>query len=135
MSRIPAVVAGVLAGLLAGCGTASPDLLDVNRTGDDPQADLRLVVSDSGTVTCDGETHRLDSERLLTARALARDLATHAALGIELEPRPRSQLRYRVRSEAGTVAFADNSAGRPETFDRVVALTADLAERVCGVQR
>lgn len=121
--------------LAAGCGGSSPDLFEVTRSGEDPNADLRLLVSDSGTVTCGDVTRPLDSERLLTARSLARDLAPQAALDIELEPGPGAQLRYRVRMEDGTVAFSDTSRGRPRTFDRLVAFTADVAEQVCGIER
>lgn len=119
----------------AGCGTESPDLFEIARSGEDPGANVRIVVSDAGTVTCNGEKRPLDSERLLTARGLARDLAAQAALGITLEPGPNSQLRYRVRMEAGSVAFSDTSRGRPRTFDRVVAFAADVAENVCEIER
>lgn len=120
---------------LAGCGTESPDLFEIARSGEDPAANVRIVVSDAGTVACNGEERPLDSERLLTARGLARDLAPQAALGIALEPAEGSQLRYRVRMEPGSVAFSDTSRGRPRTFDRVVAFAADIAENVCGIER
>ena len=119
----------------AGCGSPSPDLFELVRSGEDPNANVEMLVNDGGTVTCNGRSHPLDSERLVTARGLARDLADHAALGIELEPEPGSVLRYRVRTEAGTVAFADNSRGRPEAFDRLVAFATDTIRSVCGIQR
>lgn len=120
---------------LPGCGSESADLFEVVRTGEGPGADVHLVVSDSGTVDCGDAGRPLGSERLLTARALARELAPQAALAIELEPGPGAQLRYRVRMEEGTVAFSDTSRGRPRTFDRLVAFTADVAENVCGIER
>lgn len=127
--------AALLLALLAGCGTASPDLFEVRRSGDDRPANLTLVVNDGGRVTCDGEEHPLDAERLLTARELARDLARQAELGVELPPGPGAVLSYRVRLEAGTVSFSDTSSGNPPVFLRLAAFTKDVAERVCGIVR
>jgi hypothetical protein len=121
--------------LLTGCGTASPDLFEVRRSGEDRAANLTLVVSDGGTVTCNGQEHALDADRLLTARELARELAEQAELGIELPPGPGAVLSYRVRMEAGTVSFSDTSRGNPRAFLRLAAFTKDVAERVCGIVR
>jgi hypothetical protein len=107
----------------------------VERSGDDPNANLRLLVSDGGSVRCDDHEHPLDAERLLRARELERDVAPQAELGIALPPGPGSQLSYRVSMEQGTVSFSDQSAGVPETFLRVAAFTTDVAERVCGIER
>jgi hypothetical protein len=126
-------VAAALA--LAGCGTPSPDLFEVTRSGRGQGADVRMLVSDGGIVSCNGEDHTLDPDRLLTARALARDLATQAELGLELPSGPGTQLSYRVRLEEGTVAFGDRSRDLPGSFNRLVAFTADVAERVCGIMR
>jgi hypothetical protein len=127
--------AAVLAIALAGCGTASPDLFEVRRSGEDRAANLTLVVNDGGTVTCNGEEHPLDAGRLLTARELARDLAEQAELGVELPPGPGAVLSYRVRMEAGTVSFSDTSRGNPPSFLRLAGFTKDVAERVCGIVR
>lgn len=128
-------VAGILAATVAACGTPSPDLFEVTRSGRDANADVRLVVSDGGTVTCNGEEHALDGDRLLAARRLARDLQPQAELGLELPSGAGTQLSYRVRLDAGTVAFGDRSAGVPASFNRLVAFTADVTERVCGIMR
>jgi hypothetical protein len=128
-------VAGLLAVVLSGCGTASPDLFEVRRSGEDREANLTLVVNDGGTVTCDGAEHELDADRLLRARELARELEEPAELGIELPPGPATVLSYRVRLEAGAVAFSDTSPGNPPAFLRIAAFTHDVAERVCGIVR
>jgi hypothetical protein len=121
---------------LAGCGAAAPDLFEITRSGDDPNANVRLVVSDAGLVRCnDAEAVPLGAERLLTARQLARDLGDQAALGLELPPGPDAILSYRARLETGTVAFSDTSPDRPATFNRLAAFTADVAENVCGLER
>ncbi len=124
-----------LAAALAGCGTPPPDLFSVERSGADPNANVDVVVSDGGSVTCDGEEHALDADRLLTARQLVRDLEPQAELGIELPPGPGTDLSYRVSMEAGSIAFSDRSRGVPRTFLRVAAFTKDVTERVCGIER
>jgi hypothetical protein len=129
----PLAVTALLA--LAGCGTAPPDLFAVERGGPDRNANVNLVVSDGGSVRCNGRKHKLDADRLLTARQLLRDLEPHAELGLELPPGPDTQLSYRVRMEKGTIAFSDRSRGVPDTFQRVAAFTTDVAERVCGIER
>ncbi|MGH2948197.1 MAG: hypothetical protein ACRDPC_18410 [Solirubrobacteraceae bacterium] len=121
--------------VLAGCGTASPDLFEVRRSGPDRPANLTMVVNDGGSVTCNGHEHDLDAKRLLRARELERALAEQAELGIELPPGPRADLSYRVRLEAGTVAFSDTSRGSPQSFYELAAFTKDVSERVCGIVR
>ena len=125
----------LLALALAGCGTPPPDLFLVERSGADRNANLELVVSDGGKVTCNGDEHALDAERLLTARRLLREIEPQAELGIELPPGPRSQLSYRATMEKGTIAFSDTSEGIPQTFQSLAAFTTDVAERVCGIER
>jgi hypothetical protein len=133
VSRAAGAVALVL---LAGCGAPSADLFVVSRSGKDRNANVRLLVSDDGTVRCDGRKPvPMGAKRLLDARQLARDLDKQAALGLELPRGPGSILSYRVRLESGTIAFSDTSRGRPATFNRVAAFTADVAERVCRITR
>ena len=124
-----------LAAALAGCGTPPPDLFVVKRSGADPNANLELLVSDGGSVRCNGSEHAIEADRLLAARQLVRDLEPQAELGIELPPGPGTQLSYRVEMERGTLAFSDTSPGIPRTFQRVAAFTKDVAERVCGIER
>ena len=130
-----AALAACAAALAAGCGSPPPDLFAVERSGADTNANLTLVVSDGGSVSCDGKRFPLDADRLLTARALERDLEKQAQLGIEMPPGPGTQLSYRVSMETGSFAFSDRSAGVPRTFQRLAAFTKDVAERVCGIER
>jgi hypothetical protein len=120
---------------VAGCGSPPADLFSVERRGADPNANVQVVVSDGGSVTCDGERHALDADRLLRARQLVRDLAPQAELGVELPAGPGTNLSYRVSTESGSVAFSDRSPGVPRTFQRVAAFTKDVTERVCGIER
>jgi hypothetical protein len=130
-----AVWALVAAAAFAGCGSPAPDLFVVDRSGPDPAANLTMVVSDGGSVTCNGSEHALDADRLLRARQLARDLAKQAELGLELPPGPNANLSYKVRLESGTVAFSDTSRGNPQAFFQLAAFTKDVSERVCGIVR
>ena len=133
--RRAALALALGAALLAGCGTPSPDLFLVDRSGADPNADLELVVSDGGSVRCNGEEHPLDADRLLTARRLLREVEPQAELHLELPPGPRAILTYRVEMEKGTIAFSDTSAKLPQSFQQLAGFTKDVAERVCGIQR
>jgi hypothetical protein len=120
---------------LAGCGAPPPDLFEVQRTGVGPNARLTMVVSDGGNVTCNGRAHPLPPKQLLDARALTRDLGKQAQLDLDLPPAPGSILAYRVRMEAGSIAFADNSRHLPAALARLEAFTKDVSENVCGIQR
>jgi hypothetical protein len=130
-----ALAALLVAAALTGCGASAPDLFEVRRSGPDRPANLTLVVSDSGSVTCNGAAHQLDADRLLRARELERELSDQAELGLELPAGPRAVLSYRVRMEAGTVAFSDTSRGSPRSFLELAAFTKDVAEDVCGIER
>ena len=122
--------------LATGCGSPSADLVEVVRSGADRNANVRILVSDDGTVRCNrGKPVPMGTKRLLTARQLARDLEKQAALGLQL-PRGRGAiLSYRARLEAGTIAFSDRSRGRPGAFNRLVAFTSDVATSVCKLRR
>jgi hypothetical protein len=133
-----AIAAGALAAaaLAAACGARAPDLFAVERRGSVPGARLTLVVADNGIARCNGgPERRLPDGLLLAARQLARDLELPAARGLRLPPRPGSVLSYRVRLEAGSVAFADNSAGLPAGLRPLQGFTRTVATRVCGLPR
>jgi hypothetical protein len=128
--------AAVLAGLLAGCGSASPDLFTVQRTGAIPGARVNLVVSDNGEVRCNGGSRRLmtDSE-LLQARQLQRDLSKDATGGLVLGPGRQSVLTYAVSTPAGHVRFSDTSPGAQPVLLRLAAFTREVATGVCRLPR
>ncbi len=128
-------LAALAALLLAGCGSPSADLFVVDRSGSDRNANLRLLVSDDGTVTCNGSKHEIPNARLLDARQLTRELAPQAQLHLVVPPRPGAVLTYKVRMEAGTVAFSDTSRPLPSTFARLEVFTKAISEDVCGLRR
>ena len=134
--RRAAAAMSALALAACGCGAPSADLFEVVRSGADRNANVRILVSDDGSVRCNkGKPKPMGAERLLTARQLERDLETQAALGLELPKGRTAILSYRARLEAGTISFSDQSRGRPGSFNRLVAFTSDVARRVCKVKR
>ena len=134
--RVRLLAAALALSAVAGCGSAPSDVFDITRTGKDRNANVRLLVSDGGSVRCNQRKPvQLDAKRLLAARELARDLESQAALALELPPGRGTILTYHVRLEGGTIGFSDSSRGIPPTFNRLAAFTADVAERVCKLER
>jgi hypothetical protein len=121
--------------LASGCGAPAADLFVVTRTGTDRNANLTMLVADDGSVTCNGKQHPMTGKELLTARQLTRDMVPQAELNVALPPGPGSILSYKVRMQAGTVAFSDTSKPLPKAFTQVTAFTADVSENVCGINR
>jgi hypothetical protein len=127
---LPLVLAAIA---LAGCGTPSADLFVVDRAGDGPGARLHLLVSDGGTVRCDGRPPAaISNDQLLDARNLQRDLEEPATQRLQLAPQPGSVLRYRVRTPDGIIAFADDSRGKPPVLNRLVLYVRELERGPCG---
>ena len=137
MTRPPllaALTAAVL--LVAGCGGESGDLFAVERSGDIPGADLRLIVDDGGTLTCNDEKAKpLPDKLLLDARAIATDIEEPAQQSLNLKPGPQSILQYVVHTPDGTVRFADDSPGQPEVTQKVAYFARQAAQQVCGLAR
>ena len=134
MSRrrgIGALAAAVVLGASpAACGTPSPDLFVVQRSGDVPGARLRLLVSD-GSVRCNGGAERaLSSAQLIEARQIARRLEELGAV----PESPRRIFAFAVRFETGTVRFAD-TVTRPPVLPRIARFTRTAAQDLCGLER
>ncbi len=121
---------------LGGCGAAYPDVFVLHRTGSLPGARLTLLVNDGGTVRCNGGRELpLPARRLLDARRIAEDLSEDAHADLTL-PAPRgSVLRYRLRTEEGTVTFSDADAVRRPELAPVIVFTRAVAQDVCGLAR
>jgi hypothetical protein len=130
---VPVVLALAIAS--AGCGSPAADLFVVKRSGADRDANLTLLVSDDGTVTCNGAEHPISNDLLLDARKLTRSLSEQAVLDLQLPPGPNSVLSYSVRMQAGTIAFADTSRPLPRSFTELTVFAKDVSEDVCGIDR
>ena len=134
--RGPAVlVAALLTLALGGCGTPSPDLFLVHRTGTVPGAKLDLLVSDT-TVRCNlGSPRSLSSAQILEARDITKDLLELQRSETALPPAPPAQIfRFSVRSEAGTLRYGDTTQ-RPTVLPRLSRFTRDVAVGLCGLKR
>jgi hypothetical protein len=144
-ARVPAAFAlAAVALATAACNGPTPaDLFLVQRSGSVPGAKLTLRLTDDGGAYCN-ETKRyeLTSSQLITAREIRRELDGEkeedvglAEKHINLPAGPVSTYRYRVRSENGTVAFADTSPHQPQTFYRLAQLTREVATQDCHLAR
>lgn len=131
-----ALVALVGTAALAGCGAAYPDVFLLTRSGSLPGARLTLLVNDGGTVRCNGAAERtLPAPRLLDARRIAEDLSDDAQKDLTLPAPPGSLLRFRVRTQDGTVTFSDVDAVRRSELAPVVEFARKVAQDVCGLAR
>ncbi len=136
---------GVAAALvLAGCGGGPPaDIFVVTRSGDIPGARLVLRLTDDGRASCNGKPLvAIASGDLIAARQIRRELEGEkegdvgpADEGLSLRPGPMAVFRYVVRGQDGTVSFSDTSAGQPQTFRDIAALTRRLAKGPCRLAR
>ena len=121
--------------LVSGCGGPAGDLFEVQRSGADKAANVTLVVSDDGYVTCDGAKKELPPDLLLRARQLTRDMSVQAELNLTLPAGPGTVLSYKARMAAGSIAFSDTSRPLPQSFTELTVYTKDVAEQVCGITR
>ena len=131
MRRAP-VAALALAALLAGCGSPPPDLFVVTRSGGDRNANVRLRVSDGGTVTCNGKEHEL------TRRSCSRRASSRATSRRRPSWGSSSRPGAGRCSPTGSGSSGDGGLRRPLAryagrFNRVVAFTKDVTEGVCGI--
>jgi hypothetical protein len=127
-------LAGAVA--LAGCGADYPDLFVLHRSGSLPGARLTLLVNDGGTVACNGgEPRQLPPRRLLDARRIAKDLSEELHDDLTLPAARGSLLRYRLRTQDGTVTFSDLDAGRRPELAPVIVFARAVAQEVCGLPR
>jgi hypothetical protein len=143
-AAVPSVALACAALALAACQGPTPaDLFLVQRTGTVPGAKLTLRLTDDGGAYCnEGKRQELTSAQLITARELRRELDGEkdedvglAEKHIDLPPGAVTTMRYRVRSENGTVAFSDTSAHQPQAFYRLAQLTREVAQGDCHLPR
>jgi hypothetical protein len=122
--------------LLAGCGASTPDIFLLTRAGSLPGARLTLLVNDGGTVRCNGGAARpLSDPELLAARRIGEDLSDAAKKDLTLPAPAGSLLRFRVRTQDGTVTFSDVDAARRPELGRTIEFARQVAQDVCGLAR
>jgi hypothetical protein len=125
------VILGALALSVVGCGgVRAPDLFIVERSG--PGGHLRLLVDEQGGLRCNGGRElTLSDPQLIQARALQEELSTPAGEHLSLPARPGSVFAYRVRDEAGSVSFADNSPAQPKVLRNLALFVLQVAQQNC----
>jgi hypothetical protein len=134
--RLAAAALAVAAALALGaCGTPSPDLFVVHRTGSVPGAKLDLLVSDT-SARCNTDASRpMSSDQILEARDITKDLLEFQFAKTALPPTTPAQIfRFSVRSEAGTLRYGDTTQ-RPSVLPRLTRFVRGLAIGLCGLQR
>jgi hypothetical protein len=122
---------------LAGCGLSvqSPDLFLLTRTGRGSR--LTLLVSDGGTIRCNGGKARtLPDPLLLQARDLASGLGGDAQEGLRIRSTSNSIYRYTIRLQQGTISFPDTATatGSFPRLARAELFALRAAQQVCGLQ-
>jgi hypothetical protein len=119
--------------IVAGCGlnVQSADLFVLTRTG--PGNALTLLVTDSGTIRCDGgPAHTLPDPLLLQARQLAGDLDQDVKVKLRIAPVAGSVYSYAVKLQDGTLSFPDKAAATHSELARAELFTAQAAQTACG---
>jgi hypothetical protein len=123
-----------LAAVLAGCGLSvqSADLFLLKRTGAGRR--LTLLVSDDGTVRCNGGAARPLSDKLLIqARDLASTLNDDAKRHMQIQATPHSVARYTVRLQHGTISFPDTAARAHSELAQLELFAVQVAQVPCGL--
>jgi hypothetical protein len=120
---------------VTGCGAPGADLFVAARSGTIPGAALRMRVVDDGRVVCNGRSHDLDSNDLIKARAMVAAIGDEAKRGVSLPPGRPTILRFRIRTQDGTVAFSDSSPGQPKAFYQAQQIIRNIAVGACGLPR
>lgn len=125
----------VLAAVLVGCGLSvqSADLFLLKRTGAGGR--LTLLVSDGGTVRCDGGSAKPLSDKLLIqARDLTSTLNDDAKRGMHIPPAPRSVATYIVRLQHGTISFPDTAGRAHSELAQLELFAVQVAQVPCGLR-
>jgi hypothetical protein len=137
MGRGPlaAAVALLLGAGLAGCGTPSPDLFVMKRSGTVPGAKLDLLVSDQTTRCNGGPVKELTSAQILEARGILRELLDVQAGNVTVPKAPPAQIfSFAVTTEKGTLRYPD-TAQRPTILPRLTLFVRRVAIDTCGLRR
>lgn len=136
--RSPTAALMIAALLVWGCGGTqrTSDIFVIKRTGSIAGANLTLLVSDDGTVTCNGGPRRpIDGSLLIEARGLSEDFAADIGRPAAGDPPINSIYRFTVQSGAGSASWTDGSLGLPQSFLKISQFTRKVAKGACGLAR
>ena len=120
---------------LAACGTPSPDLFVVDRTGTVPGAKLTLLVSDQTARCNDAPPTPLRSAQILEARDLRRELLDLQLSRDAIPNAGAAQIfSFVVETEQGRLRYPDVQQ-RPEVLPRLTRFVRRVAIDTCGLPR
>ena len=112
---------------VAGCGNPGGDLIALEERG---AHFTRVVVTDDGRGSCNGgELRRLESERLLEAREVERELQELADEGTNF-PGPGGGRHFRAQLRGATVTWTERSRQDP-VLPKATLLTLKLRRELC----
>ena len=112
---------------VAGCGNPGGDLIALEERG---AHFTRLVVTDDGRGKCNGgELKRLESDRLLEAREVERELQELADERTNF-PDPNGGRQFRAQMRGATVTWAERSHQDP-VLPKATLLTLKLKRELC----
>lgn len=117
---------------VAGCGldVQAADLFLLTRTGGG--STLRLLVNDSGTVSCNGHAAKsLPDALLLQARDLATSLDNDAKARMRVAQPGASVYRFTVKLPDGTIAFPDRAAAQHHELAQAELFALQAAAIAC----
>jgi hypothetical protein len=126
-----ALAALAASALIAGCGGGAGDLMSIQITGGPTAEKHTVVVSGDGRGSCDrGALKELPSQRVIDARAVARDAADFARKAATY-PSKAGTRRYEVRTNDGVVRWSEGSPGIPSVLPRAQLLALQLEQLLC----
>jgi hypothetical protein len=122
-----ALSAGALA--LSACGGPAADLFGVTRSGQVAGADIVIVPSGQGTVTCDGHQKELPDPLLLQAESF--DFDYQSTKGLRLPSGRNPVYTYVVVTSDGTFSYSDDTPHLGPELRKLAAWIFTVANTVC----
>jgi hypothetical protein len=130
MRPLVALAAAGVAAALAGCGTATEDLLAFDRSYPVTGVHVRIRVTNDGRGSCGaGPLHQLTSQTLLDARGVKRALRPLARRGASFTQAGSPRRSYVFRSFDGTVRWTEGLG--PRALGRATLLELRLERGLC----
>ncbi len=125
-------IAITAAASLAGCGlnVQSADLFVLTRSGQGPT--LTMLVSDGGTIRCNGrKPQALPDPLLIEARQLASDLDKDAKAGLRIARTPSTVYVFSMKLQNGTISFPDTAGAQHPELARAEQFALQADQQVC----
>jgi len=125
-------VLAALGGAIGACGGPAASLFGVQRSGTIPGANLVLVPTGDGFVTCNGRKLTLPDPLLLTAENIADGLTDPATKGLRLPSGPHPIYTYVVTTPSGTFSYSDDSPHQESVMRQLAAWVRTVGRTVCS---